>query len=278
MTFWNSGEDRFTVTEAREIRIGVQIQPQHTSFQAMRDAWLRSESLGVDTLWTWDHLLPLFGDPEGSSFEGWTTLAVMAEVTQRVEIGALVTSVPYRNPYLLADMARTVDQASGGRLILAVGAGGAERDFRESGYVYGTDAERLRQLDEALPIITSRLASRKPAPVRGKIPILVGGMGERVTLRIVARYADIWNGMADPPAMVRLNGVLDTWCQRVGRDPLAIERSVLLIKPEQVSQADLYLAAGITHLIYSVRGPDYDLTPVAQLLEWRDEQRETVSS
>ncbi len=254
------------------IRIGAQIQPQHTSYQAMRDAWLRCEELGVDTLWTWDHLLPLFGDRDGTSFEGWTTLAVMAEVTSRAEIGVLVTSNPYRNPHLLADMARTVDQVSGGRLILGIGAGGAERDFRESGYEFGSDLARLRELDAALPAIEERVATRKPESPRGRIPILIGGMGERITLRIVAQHADIWNGMSDPETLGRLNRVLDDWCVRLGREPSSIERSALLIKPEQVEQADRYLAAGITHLIYSVRGPDYDLTPVERLLAWRDSQ------
>jgi probable F420-dependent oxidoreductase len=257
------------VTAPLDVRIGVQIQPQHATFQAMRDAWLRCEDLGVDTLWTWDHLLPLFGDRQGSSYEGWTTLAVMAEVTQRAEIGALVTSVPYRNPYLLADMARTVDQASGGRLILALGAGGEQKDFEASGYEYGTDAERLQQLADALPVIEQRLAERKPQPVRGHIPILIGGMGERKTLRLVAKHASIWNGMADPERMGYLNGVLDDWCGKLERDPADIERSVLLIKPAQVEQANAYLDAGVTHIIYSVRGPDYNLEQVRRLLEWR---------
>lgn len=253
------------------IRIGVQIQPQHTSYQAMRDAWLRCEELGADTLWTWDHLLPLFGDPEGSSFEGWTTLAAMAEVTSRIEVGTLVTSIPYRNPYLLADMARTVDQVAGGRLILGIGSGGAERDFRESGYAFESDIDRLRELDAALPAIKERLATRKPQSPRGRIPILIGGMGERVTLRIVAQHADIWNGMSDPATLGRLNGVLDDWCAKLGRDPSAIERSALLIKLEQVDRADAYLEAGITHLIYSVRGPDYDLSQAERLLAWQRE-------
>lgn len=239
----------------------------------MHDAWQRAEALGVDTLWTWDHLLPLFGDRDGANFEGWTTLAAMAGATERVEIGALVTSVPYRKPTLLGDMARTVDQISNGRLILGLGAGGAERDFRESGYHYGTDGERLREMEAAIPVIRRRIEDRKPVPVRGKVPFLIGGMGERVTLRIVAEQADIWNGMTTPERMAHLNGVLDEWCRKIGRDPAEIERSVLLIKPEEVDRADDYLAAGATHLIYSVRGPDYDLAEVERLLEWRGANR-----
>lgn len=240
----------------------------------MRAAWLEADGLPVDTLWTWDHLLPLFGDRDGSSFEGWTTLTAMAEVTQRIEIGALVTSVPYRNPYLLGDMARTVDQVSNGRLIMAIGAGGAERDFRESGYEYGSDGDRIRLLEESLPLTISRMNERNPRPARGRIPVLVGGMGERKTLRIVARHADIWNGMADPDRMRHLNGVLDEWCAKVGRDPASIERSVLLIKPEQIEQADAYLDAGVTHLIYSLRGPDYDFSLLEPLLRWKRSHRE----
>jgi len=259
----------------QQVRIGVQIQPQHASFQAMRDAWLRSEEMGVDTLWTWDHLLPLFGDRQGISFEGWTTLAVMATVTRQAEIGALVTSVPYRNPYLLADMARTVDQASGGRLILALGAGGERKDFEASGYEYGTDGERIQLLADALPVIEQRMIERKPEPVRGQIPILIGGMGERKTLRLVVKHASIWNGMADPERMGYLNGVLDEWCRKLERDPSEIERSVLLIKPHQVDQADAYLLHGVSHIIYSVRGPDYDLREVKKLLDWRDRVRQT---
>lgn len=256
-----------------QIRIGVQIQPQHTSYQAMLDAWHRAEDLGVDTLWTWDHLLPLFGDPEGASFEGWTTLTAMAMATEQVQVGALVTSIPYRNPALLGDMARTVDQISNGRLVLGLGAGGAERDFLNSGYHYGTDADRLREMKAAIPVIRKRIEERKPAPVNGKVPFLIGGMGEKVTLRIVAEQADIWNGMTTPEHMAHLNGVLDEWCRKIGRDPSEIERSALLIKPEEVDRADDYLAAGVTHLIYSFRGPEYDLTQAKRLLDWRDANR-----
>lgn len=251
-------------------KVSVQIQPHHQSYAAMRDAWLHTESLGVDGLFNWDHLAPRFGDPEGETFECWTTLAAIAAETESVQIGPLVTVHAFRNPNLLADMARTVDHISGGRLILGLGVGGWERDFNEAGFELLSNGERLRALRDDIPVIRVRWASKRPGPVRGTIPILIGGNGERLTLRIVAEHADIWNGQGDPDELARLNGVLDQWCAEVGRDPSEIERSALLIRPYQADLADVYLAAGFTHLIYSVRAPENDFVPVEKLLVWRD--------
>jgi probable F420-dependent oxidoreductase len=236
----------------------------------MRDAWLRCEEVGVDALFNWDHFFPLFGAPDGLHFECWTMLGAMAEVTERPQIGALVTCNSYRNPDLLADMARTVDHISGGRVILGIGAGWFERDYDEYGYTFGTAPDRLRDLGAALPRIRSRLARVNPSPV-GSVPIMIGGRGPKVTLRLTAEHAAIWHGFGAPEEWAKSNAILDEWCEKLGRDPAEIERSVT-VQAAHADRLDDFRQAGATLLVAGIDGPEFDLSLVERLVRFRDAQ------
>lgn len=249
---------------AAQLKVGVQLHPQATTVEDLRAAWREADAMGVDSIWVWDHFFPLYGDADAAHFEAYTLLAAMAADTERARIGALVTCNSYRNPELLADMARTIDHVSGGRFVLGIGSGWFERDYAEYGYEFGTAAGRLRALGEALPRIEARLAKLNPGPV-GPLPILIGGSGEKVTLRLVAQHADAWNAFGPPEAFRAKNEVLDRWCAEVGRDPSAIERTVA-VRPGEVGDWAAYADAGAEHVIVMLGAP-FDLGPVAELVE-----------
>lgn len=245
-------------------RVGVSLHPQATSTQELRERWTQADELGADSIWVWDHFYPLYGDPNATHFECYTLLGAMAAETQRAQIGAMVTCNSYRNPNLLADMARTLDHLSNGRFVLGIGSGWFERDYIEYGYEFGTAPERLRALGDALPIIKARLERLNPPPV-GSLPILIGGGGEKVTLRLVAQYATMWNSFGPPETFAAKNAILNEWCDRVGRDPNEIERTVL-VRPDEVPQWAAFLDAGAQHLILST-GTPFDLAPLRALLD-----------
>ena len=180
-------------------------------------------------------------------------LAAWAEQTERVELSALVTCNSYRNPDLLADMARTVDHISGGRLIMGIGAGWFEKDYQEYGYEFGTPGSRIAALGNSLPRIRSRFDRLNPLPMR-PIPILVGGGGERKTLRLAAEHANIWHGFGTVETLARKNRILDEWCAKVGRDPGEIERSTNARSgPDKLGEQ--LLALGERLIITALTGP-----------------------
>ena len=239
---------------------------------------------GADIVYNWDHFYPLYGDPDGLHYEAWTMLGAWAEATERVEIGALVTCAAYRNPNLLADMARTVDHISArggeGRLILGIGSGWFERDFDEYGYDFGTAGSRLADLAQALPRIRFRWGRLNPAPTRD-IPILVGGGGEKKTLRYTAEHARIWHGFGDAPTLKRKNGILDGHCRDIGRDPAEIERSAGVAPTPGRYAEEVASYAANAQALYDVgtrlftiglSGEQYgELDRVRELLAWRDD-------
>jgi len=246
------------------------VAPQHAEYADIRRAAAEVEELGADILFTWDHFFPLGKNAEGKHFEGWTILGAWAEQTSRIEIGPLVSCNSYRNPDLLADMARTVDHISGGRLVLGIGAGFKEREYLEYGYEFPSPGRRVAELAESLPRIEKRLAVLNPPPVR-PLPILIAGGGEQKMLRVVARHANIWNTFAEGDDLIRKLGLLNQYCAEIGRDPASIELSVHVGgDPRQVGPPLLDL--GVTLFTISTRGPAYDLETIRNWITWRNEQ------
>jgi probable F420-dependent oxidoreductase len=257
------------------VRLGVQVQPQHAHYPAIRDTVLRLEELGADIVFNWDHFFPLTGDRDGLHFEAWTMLGAWAEQTERIEFGTLVSCNSYRNADLQADMARTLDHISArgdgpGRFIFGTGSGWFARDYDEYGYEFGTPGTRLRSLADAMPRIRARWAKLNPAPTR-EIPVMIGGKGEQKTLRIVAEHADIWHSFVAPGELQHKLDVLARWGDQVGRDVSEITVSNELDRRGvDVAHADALHAAGVRLFTVGISGPDYDLGAVQRWLAWRD--------
>lgn len=224
-----------------DLKTGILLWSQASSWSDFNDAALRVDRLGYDHLWTWDHLYAIFGDPYQDFWEGYAALAAWAPQTTRSKLGLLVGANTFRNPGLVAKSITTIDHASGGRAILGLGGAWFDLEHQAHGIDFGTGfGQRLDWLDEAVGAIRALLEGRTvtsepggryafdglvhhPTPVQARLPIMIGGSGEKKTLRTVARYADMWNAMGPIEVMRRKVDVLHEHCAAVGRDPSEIE-------------------------------------------------------
>jgi probable F420-dependent oxidoreductase len=257
------------------IRVAAQLHPQHGDYPNMRRAVVEAEAMGYDIAYTWDHFFPLYGEEDDKHLECWSLLAGWAEATNRIELGPLVACNSYRNPNLLADIARTVDRISGGRVILGLGSGWKRRDYEEYGYEFGTRGSRLDDLARDLPVVRARLGRLDPPPHR-RMPILIGGTGLRKTVRLVAEHADGWHAMF-PDSPAELEPVVDALlrqCDAVGRDPSTIEWGVG-IEPDDIERfldkdAERYLEMGFTQFTLGFNGPAWPVENGERFLAWRE--------
>jgi F420-dependent oxidoreductase-like protein len=254
--------------------VGIKLAPQNCTIADLRAVWRIADEAGFDHLWAFDHFSPIFANVAGDVFEGMSLLAAMAEATSRVRIGLMVAGNTYRHPGVLAKMATTIDHLSGGRLEFGLGAGGAEVEHTMLGIPFYTTGERIRRLGEALTVcrklwteerssfdgryytLTDAVSNPKPLQ-RPHPPIWVGGGGEKVTLRVVAEHADVWNVIGSVEEVVRKASVLDQHCAELGRDPAEIKRSVQprFDPTDPAAMVDLlhaYIDAGFTETIIYV--------------------------
>ncbi len=224
-----------------DLKTGILPWSQAATWPEMLDAAKRIDRLGYDHLWTWDHLYAIFGDPHQPILEGWTTLAAWAMATERTRLGLLVGANPFRNPGLTAKTATTLDHISGGRAILGIGGAWFELEHEAHGIDFGSGfGQRLDWMDEAVGAMRAVLDGeaatseagahysfrdlrQQPIPVQPSLPIMIGGSGEKKTLRTVAKYADMWNAMGPVDVMARKVEVLREHCDAVGRDISEIE-------------------------------------------------------
>ncbi|MGD0248616.1 MAG: LLM class flavin-dependent oxidoreductase [Candidatus Limnocylindrales bacterium] len=229
-----------------DFKIGINLWSQGSSWPDLLDAAREVDRLGYESLWTWDHVKAIFGDPHQPIFEGWATITAWAMATQRVKIGLMVGANTFRNPGLVAKIATTLDHVSGGRAILGLGGAWFELEHGEFGIDFGkSPGERLDWLDESAGAIRALVSGQtvtspaggryhfrdltiNPLPVQKRLPILIGGNGRTKTLRTLAKYGDMWNAFGLPAEVKELDGVLRQHCEEVGRDEREIERSINL--------------------------------------------------
>jgi alkanesulfonate monooxygenase SsuD/methylene tetrahydromethanopterin reductase-like flavin-dependent oxidoreductase (luciferase family) len=246
-----------------DVRLGILLWNQATDWPAYEDAARRIDQLGYDHIWAWDHLYAIFGDPYQPIFEGWLSLAALAKSTERARLGLLVGANTFRNPGLVAKQAETLDHISNGRAILGIGGAWFELEHEAHGIEFGTGfGQRLDWLDESVGAMRKLLDGEtvssdpggryefkelrhQPRPLQGHMPIMIGGGGEKKTLRSVAKYADMWNVMGDVDTVRHKDEVLRRHCDEVGRDQSEIERTIgmkPLIRDTEAEARKVWLA------------------------------------
>ena len=226
------------------VKLGINLWSQASDWPSFLRAGRQAETLGYDHLWTWDHVYAIFGDPYQPIFEGTTAIAALAQATERIRVGLFVGANTFRNPGLAAKAITTVDHISGGRAILGIGGAWFELEHTAFGIDFGSGfGQRLDWLDEAVGAtrrlldgeeVTSEPGGRyafdrlrlAPLPVQAHLPVMIGGGGEKKTLRIVARSADMWNVFGSPETVARKDQILRGHCAAIGRDADEIERTL----------------------------------------------------
>ncbi len=262
-----------------QLRFGIKTAPQHTNYADMLKVWQAADALEIfEHAWLFDHFIPIAGDPDGPCLEGWTLLTAFAALTKRIRVGLMVTGNTYRHPAVLANMAATVDIVANGRLDMGVGAGWNVLEHESYGIELLPPGKRISQFEEACEVIRLlwteqyadfngtyyqlKQARCDPKPVQKPFPpFVIGGSGEKRTLRVVAKYAQVWNfagGTVDE--FSHKQAVLKEHCQAIGRDPDTIERSIQLMTNyddlgELATRTRSYVAAGANHIIFNLRWP-----------------------
>src|SRR6266700_876218 len=261
----------------KTLNFGIKTAPQNTTYADMLRVWQEADEIPViEHAWLFDHFMPLGNDPTGPCLEGWTLLGAFAAQTKRLRIGLMVTGNTYRHPAVLANIAATVDVISQGRLDFGIGAGWNELEHNAYGIPLYAPGERLKRLREACEVIRLlwtettpsfdgkyyqlKDAYCEPKPIQKPYPpIVIGGSGEQLTLRITAKYADIWNYVGRTVEEFRhKNEVLDGHCAAINRDPVSIQRSVqIVMNPDDIAGSRKtvqdFIEAGATHLILNLR-------------------------
>jgi len=262
-----------------KLRFGIKTAQQNTTYEDILRVWLEADSIpSIEHAWAFDHFIPLGPDPTGPQLEGWTLLGALAARTERLRIGLMVTGNIYRHPAVLANIATTVDIISKGRLDFGIGAGWNELETNMYGIPLYPPGERLRRFGEACEVIKLlwtqtetnfdgkyyqlKDARCEPKPIQKPYPpFVIGGSGEKLTLRIVAQYASIWNFVGGTVEDFRHKSeILNQHCAAIGRNPAEIERSIQWLTnydnlAETAAGMRPYIEAGATHILLNLRAP-----------------------